>query len=76
MKDYRLQKYKWWELFFYRYRFIRRLSKGYWVKLLEDGYDWVKMDKAQFEAMTFKSNIKFQIEDWTSPTTRRFLWKS
>jgi hypothetical protein len=61
-----LQKYKWWELYFYKYKFIRKLSRSFWVKLLEDGYDWIKMDKAQFEALKFRPETKFLIEDYTN----------
>jgi len=62
---YKLQKYKWWELWFYQYKFVRKLSGAFWVKLKEEGYDWVKMDKEHFLAMKFPRGVNFEIEDWT-----------
>jgi hypothetical protein len=63
---YKLQKYKWWELWFYKYKFVRKLSGAFWVRLLEDGYDWVKFDREKFYSMTFKPTTKFEVEDWTA----------
>jgi hypothetical protein len=65
MKEFKLQRYKWWELWFYKYKLVRKLSGSFWVRLLEDGYDWVKMDKEYFHSMSFRPSTKFEIEDWT-----------
>lgn len=63
MNQYRPQKYRWWELMFGRYKFARKLSKSYWVKIKSRGYSWVKMDKAYFKSLTFRPGTDFDIED-------------
>ena len=73
MNHFGLHKYKWWELWFSKYRFIRKLSRGFWVRLLEEGYDWVKMDKSYFQSLSFRPTTKFEIEDWTIKKERK--WK-
>jgi hypothetical protein len=60
-----LAKYKFWELWFGKYKIVRKLSKSFWVKLEEEGYDWVKMDKDFFYSMKFRPETKFLIEDYT-----------
>lgn len=59
------QKYSFLELFFHNYKWARRLSGKFWVKLEEPGYEWVKFDKAEFEAMVFLPNTQLDIEDYT-----------
>lgn len=49
----------------HRWKWVRRLSGAYWVKLNVEGSEWVKFDKEQFKAMTFREGTTFQIEDYT-----------
>lgn len=60
------QAYKWWEIMFGHKRFIRKVSKCFWIKLNEPGYSWVKWDKEEFENMKFSDSVSFEVEDWTS----------
>ena len=43
-------KYNWWELWFSDFKFIRRLSKSYWVK--QEGNCWVKFTDYELKNMT------------------------
>lgn len=61
----KLQKYKWWELYFGKYKIIRRLSGAFWIRLLEDGYEWIKIDREYFLSARFSPDTKFEVEDWT-----------
>lgn len=63
--EYTPQNYSWLELVFSHWRWVRKLSKGYWVKVNEPGYSWVKFDKSEFRKMVFKPDFAMTIEDYT-----------
>jgi hypothetical protein len=66
MIPYKPQQYTWLELTFgNKWKWVRKLSKAYWVRMEEEGYSWVKFNKDDHKNMKFNPNTKFQIEDYT-----------
>lgn len=59
------QKYSFLELMFNKYRWVRKLSRGFYVLRHEDGYSWVKFDKEEAKSLNIFNNPEYTIEDWT-----------
>lgn len=66
--SYTPQTYSFLELFFHRWKWVRKRSKGLWVRYLSDpAYEWVKFDLDEARDFNF---IKYHcpeyaVENWT-----------
>ena len=54
------------EALFKNYKPVRRFLGGYWVKLNEPGYTWIRVKREVFKRLKHPDDMNFEIEDYVN----------